>query len=62
MRRGRLAAYAVEPWRRTWTGAGPDGRSVGHASLRLDADGVSARLGRVLVARTSGAADTRPHC
>lgn len=46
----QLAAYAVEPGRRTWTGVGPDGRLVGHASLRLDADGASARLGRVLIA------------
>ncbi|MFD4871547.1 GNAT family N-acetyltransferase [Streptomyces sp. NPDC058412] len=46
----QLAAYAVEPGRRTWTGVGPDGRLVGHASLRLGADGVAARLGRVLVA------------
>jgi len=46
----QLAAYVVEPGRRTWTGVGPDGRIVGHASLRSDADGVSARLGRVLIA------------
>ncbi|MGW1963865.1 GNAT family N-acetyltransferase [Streptomyces sp. NPDC001935] len=46
----QLAAYVAEPGRRTWTGVGADGRMVGHASLRLAADGVSARLGRVLVA------------
>ncbi|MFG2582796.1 GNAT family N-acetyltransferase [Streptomyces malaysiensis] len=46
----QLAAYAVEPGRRTWMGVGPEGRLVGHASLRLAADGLSARLGRVLVA------------
>ncbi|MDK1476829.1 GNAT family protein [Streptomyces sp. 549] len=46
----QLAAYVVEPGRRTWTGIGPDGRLVGHASLRLAADGRSARLGRVLIA------------
>ncbi|MEW2759003.1 GNAT family protein [Streptomyces sp. NPDC048399] len=46
----QLATYVAEPGRRTWTGVGPDGRLVGHASLRLAADGLSARLGRVLVA------------
>ncbi|MET8859446.1 GNAT family protein [Streptomyces sp. NPDC004579] len=46
----QLAAYAAESGRLTWTGVGADGRLVGHASLRLDAGGVSARLGRVLVA------------
>ncbi|MFE2298652.1 GNAT family N-acetyltransferase [Streptomyces sp. NPDC059445] len=46
----QLAAYVAEPGRWTWTGVGADGRLVGHASLRLAADGMSARLGRVLVA------------
>lgn len=46
----QIAAYAVEPGRRTWMGVGPGGRLVGHASLRLGADEVTARLGRVLIA------------
>ncbi|MFE0512647.1 GNAT family N-acetyltransferase [Streptomyces sp. NPDC058964] len=50
----QLASYAAEsmsPGRRSWTGLDQQtGRAVGHASIRLDADGISGRLGRVLVA------------
>lgn len=51
---GQLAEYAAESAtdrRRSWMGVETDtGRVVGHASLRIDADVSSGRLGRVLVA------------
>ncbi|MEU9181293.1 GNAT family protein [Streptomyces sp. NPDC048550] len=39
-----LTAYAAEPDRHTWTAVSPDGRSLGHVSVR------GTRLGRVLIA------------
>jgi RimJ/RimL family protein N-acetyltransferase len=49
----QLAAYAAEsetPGRQTWTAVdSTSGEAVGHVSLRLDAGGRNARLGRVLV-------------
>ena len=50
----QLRAYAAESMtthRHTWMGVDPaSGRAVCHASLRIGADGATARLGRVLVA------------
>lgn len=50
----QLSAYVAEsmtPQRHTWMGVEPaSGHTVGHASLRIGADGATARLGRVLVA------------
>ena len=50
----QLSAYVVEsmtPQRHTWMGVDPaSGHTVGRASLRIDADGATARLGRVLIA------------
>ncbi|WP_406278742.1 GNAT family N-acetyltransferase [Embleya sp. NBC_00896] len=47
----QLAGYAAESGRRTWMGVDPEtGRSLAHTSLRLDAEGTSGRLQRVLVA------------
>ncbi|MFE6846999.1 GNAT family N-acetyltransferase [Streptomyces sp. NPDC057686] len=40
----QLTAYAAEPDRHTWTAAAPDGRPLGHISVR------GTRLGRVLIA------------
>ncbi|MFJ7965514.1 GNAT family N-acetyltransferase [Streptomyces sp. NPDC096324] len=46
----QLATYVTDLRRRSWMGVGAGGRLVGHASLRLDEGGETARLGRVLVA------------
>ena len=50
----QTAAYAAEsaaPGRWSWMGVDPQiGRVVGHASVRVAANGVAGRLGRVLIA------------
>ncbi|MEU9117024.1 GNAT family protein [Streptomyces sp. NPDC048483] len=50
----QIAQYAAEsetPRRGSWMGVDSrTGQVVGHASVRVDADGVAGRLGRVLVA------------